>query len=65
MSKLLKNPKRGMVSHALRASINTPIQGGAADLVIAAMVKIHHSEELKKLGWKCLLQIHDEVILVI
>ena len=26
--------------HGLRASINTPIQGGAADIVIAAMVKI-------------------------
>jgi DNA polymerase I len=26
LSKILKNPKRGMISHALRASINTPIQ---------------------------------------
>ena len=27
-------------NHALRAAINTPIQGGAADVVIAAMLKI-------------------------
>lgn len=49
--------------HALRAAINTPIQGGAADVVIAAMVKLHQNEQLKKLGYIILLQIHDEVIL--
>lgn len=50
-------------NHALRASINTPIQGGAADVVIAAMVKLHRNEKLKDLGYKILLQVHDEVIL--
>ena len=50
-------------SHALRASINTPIQGGAADIVMAAMVKIHRDPELRRLGYKLLLQVHDEVIL--
>ena len=28
-----------------------------------AMIKLWKSELLKKLGWKLLLQIHDEVIL--
>jgi DNA polymerase-1 len=28
----------------LRRAINTPIQGGAADIVIAAMVKIHQNK---------------------
>lgn len=50
--------------HGLRAAINTPIQGGAADIVIAAMVKLHKDEKLRDLGYKLLLQIHDEVILV-
>ena len=46
-----------------RRAINTPIQGGAADIVIAAMVKISRNEKLKELGWKLLMQIHDELIL--
>mmetsp|Transcript_36196 Transcript_36196/g.34234 ORF Transcript_36196/g.34234 Transcript_36196/m.34234 type:complete len:946 (-) Transcript_36196:18-2855(-) len=49
--------------HALRAAINTPIQGSAADIVMMAMIKLWKSEVLKNLGWKLLLQIHDEVIL--
>ena len=52
-----------LVSGALRASINTPIQGGAADVAMMAMNKINDSEKLKHLGWILLLQIHDEVIL--
>jgi len=49
--------------HALRAAINTPIQGSAADVVMMAMLKLWRSEVLNRLGWKLLLQIHDEVIL--
>ena len=50
-------------SHALRAAINTPIQGSAADVVMMAMIKLWKSQELKRIGWNLLLQIHDEVIL--
>lgn len=32
---------------ALRRAINTPIQGGAADIVIAAMVKVHQNKRLR------------------
>lgn len=46
-----------------RRAINTPIQGGAADIVIASMVKISRNQRLKELGWKLLMQIHDELIL--
>ena len=46
-----------------RRAINTPIQGSAADIVNSAMVKIAKNKKLKYLGWKLLMQIHDELIL--
>lgn len=58
-----KEGQKGWISFGLRASINTPIQGGAADIVIAAMVKIAQNKRIRALGWKLLLQIHDELIL--
>lgn len=52
--------KRG---HALRAAINAPLQGSAADLVMAAMIKLHNNSVLRTLGWKLILQVHDEIIM--
>merc|ERR1711869_39405 len=49
-------------AHAERAAINTPIQGGAADVMTLAMLKLDRSEKLKQLGFKMLLQVHDEVM---
>jgi len=54
---------RKLIGHSERASINTPIQGGAADVAMMAMNKINYNEKLKRLGWILLMQIHDEVIL--
>lgn len=42
-----------------RAAINTPIQGGAADIVMMAMLKIEKDQRLKDIGYRLLLQIHD------
>lgn len=44
-------------SHSERAAINTPVQGSAADIATAAMLCIHNNKELKKMGWKLLLQV--------
>jgi DNA polymerase I len=52
-----------LIGHGERASINTPIQGGAADVAMMAMNKINGNETLRRLGWILLMQIHDEVIL--
>lgn len=61
---LMKRQKvRSMANHLERASINTPLQGGAADIMVACMLKVHRSTKLKELGWKQILQIHDEIIL--
>jgi DNA polymerase I len=54
---------RAVVAHHERAAINTPIQGGAADIMTLAMLKIKSSQILAELGYRLLLQIHDEVIL--
>lgn len=50
-------------SHIERAAINTPVQGSAADVAMCAMLEIDGNNRLKELGWKLLLQVHDEVIL--
>lgn len=48
-------------ARASRAAINTPIQGSAADVVAAAMVRIHLDPIFRQIGWRMLLQVHDEV----
>jgi DNA polymerase I len=47
----------------LQRVISTPIQGGAADIIMASMIKIARNQRLKELGWKLLMQVHDELIL--
>mmetsp|Transcript_20912 Transcript_20912/g.58155 ORF Transcript_20912/g.58155 Transcript_20912/m.58155 type:complete len:322 (-) Transcript_20912:389-1354(-) len=58
-----RSKDRRLMAASERASINTPIQGGAADVAMMAMNKINRSKKLKRLGWILMLQIHDEVIL--
>eukprot|EP00019_Armaparvus_languidus_P011797 CAMPEP_0168581840 /NCGR_PEP_ID=MMETSP0420-20121227/1645_1 /TAXON_ID=498008 /ORGANISM="Pessonella sp." /LENGTH=584 /DNA_ID=CAMNT_0008616251 /DNA_START=324 /DNA_END=2075 /DNA_ORIENTATION=+ len=59
----IRSKRRGERTHAERAAINTPLQGGAADIVMAAMLRIEQDELLRKMGYKQLLQVHDELIL--
>ncbi len=63
LHKYFKSSKVGMRSMGHRRAINTPVQGGAADIVVGAMIRLARDEELKRLGWRMLLQIHDEIIL--
>ncbi|CAN0901055.1 DNA polymerase I B, chloroplastic/mitochondrial [Linum grandiflorum] len=59
----MKHMSRAQRNHIERAAINTPVQGSAADVAMCAMLEISRNERLKELGWKLLLQVHDEVIL--
>ena len=52
-----------MVVGAERAAINTPLQGGASYIMTCAMLRLWRSPALKKMKWKIVAQIHDEVIM--
>ncbi len=55
-----KNPN--MRSFSERAAINAPIQGGAADIIKRAMIRIPSALQKARLSAKMLLQVHDELI---
>lgn len=50
-------------SRSLRAAVNFGIQGSAADIVMAAMLRVWQSKMLKELGFKLVMQVHDELVL--
>ena len=47
---------------AERAAVNMPIQGGAADIMKLAMIRLHRSMQEAGLKAKMLLQVHDELM---
>ncbi|MFQ5673193.1 MAG: DNA polymerase I [Nitrospinales bacterium] len=47
---------------AERVAINSPVQGGAADLIKVAMIRIHRRLKNEKLRSKMILQVHDELV---
>ncbi len=49
-------------SQAQRLAINTVIQGSAADLIKAAMIRIQRRIEAEDLPIRMILQIHDELV---
>jgi len=52
----------GKIADATRQCVNSRIQGSAADLTKLAMIELNSDEELKRLGFRLLIPVHDEVI---
>jgi len=57
------NSRNGSVrAMAERTAINTPIQGTAADMIKAAMIRVFHRLRNEGLHTRMLLQVHDELV---
>lgn len=52
----------GFIAQAERQCANARIQGGAATMSKKAMISVYKDEELRKLGFRLLLAVHDELI---
>jgi DNA polymerase-1 len=46
-----------------RAAVNFRIQGSAADVVISAMLRVWRHPKLMEMGFRLVLQVHDELVL--
>ncbi len=58
----INDKSHNMRGFAERAAINAPIQGGAADIIKRAMIRLPESLSSAGLGARMLLQVHDELI---
>lgn len=50
------------VTDAERQCVNARVQGSAADLTKLAMIELYNNQELRDLGFKMLIPVHDEII---
>ena len=62
MEGVIVSDNGGFISQAERQCVNARVQGAAASMTKIAMVRVHKDEELKRLGFKLLLAVHDELI---
>ncbi|MCQ2528220.1 MAG: DNA polymerase I [Saccharofermentans sp.] len=58
----LKSTNKNVRSFGLRAAMNTPIQGTAADIIKIAMNKVYNALKEELPDSKLVMQVHDELI---
>ena len=58
----IKDKMHGLRSYAERQAINAPLQGGAADVIKRAMVKLPAALRAANLSARLILQVHDELL---
>ena len=51
----------GFINRAMRQCLNARIQGTAASMTKLAMIMVHNDPELKELGFRLLVTVHDEM----
>ena len=59
----LKSTNHNVHAFGERIALNTPIQGSAADIIKAAMVRVHRRLKEEGLKSRLILQVHDELII--
>ncbi len=57
------NSNKNIRAEALRAAINAPVQGSAADIIKISMIQLYNALRRNKMRSRIILQIHDELIL--
>lgn len=50
------------ISDTTRQCVNARIQGSASDLTKLAMIRLSENKKLRELGFRMLIQVHDEII---
>jgi DNA polymerase-1 len=58
----INSSNKQLSSFAERTAVNTPVQGGASDIVKIAMINIEEHIKAHGLESKMLLQVHDELL---
>jgi DNA polymerase-1 len=60
--KHINDKNQGMRAFSERAAINAPLQGGAADIIKRAMIRLPQALKDARLESRMLLQVHDELL---
>ncbi|HTR86609.1 MAG TPA: DNA polymerase I [Reyranella sp.] len=60
--KYINEKNQGMRAFSERAAINAPLQGGAADIIKRAMIRVPDALRHARLKATMLLQVHDELL---
>jgi DNA polymerase I len=60
--RFIADKSQGMRAFAERAAINAPLQGGAADIIKKAMIRLPSALAAAGLRSRMLLQVHDELL---